>query len=128
MKKITLNPDHIRQGDVLFRRMNALPKWARAEAKRDEYGRLVAEYGEASGHAHAVHAENVTGFRAETAEMAAMAGLDAFLVGGSSSVEMRHEYANGSQAEHAPVMLAPGAQVRAVQVDEEESVTRREAD
>ncbi|MGE0533189.1 MAG: hypothetical protein AB7P35_17910 [Hyphomonadaceae bacterium] len=126
-KPITLNPDHVRQGDVLFRRVARLPTWAHKEAARDAHGRLVAEYGEASGHAHAIHEPHVTAFRAETAEMAAAAGLDAILVGGSGAT-MRHEYADGAHAEHAAVALAPGAHVRAVQVDEEAEVLRREAD
>lgn len=127
MKEIKLNPNHVRQGDVLFRKRDALPEWARKEAKRDTHGRLVAEYGEASGHAHAIHDKNVQGFRAETAEMAALAGLDCVIVGGAGA-EMRHEYADGKHAEHETVMLAPGVQVRAVQVDEEADVLRREAD
>lgn len=98
-----------------------------SETARDAHGRLVAEYGEASGHAHAIRDDHVIGFRAKTAEMAALAGLDAVLVGGAGAV-MRHEYPDGSHAEHDAVILAPGAYLRAIQVDEEDEVTRREAD
>ena len=45
----------IRQGDVLLRRVSALPDSKRLrEVNRDEHSRLVLEYGEVTGHAHAV--------------------------------------------------------------------------
>ena len=126
MTKLNLN--QIRQGDVLFVRVGKRPPWAGDEAKRDQYGRLVAEYGEASGHAHAFRDPNVCGFRATSPEMAAFAGLDYIEVGGSTAIDLRHEYADGRHAEHATVAFSPGGWVRAVQVDEEAEVTRREAD
>lgn len=121
-----LNENIMRQGDVTLVRVDKVPRWAK-EAKRDEHGRVVAEYGESSGHAHALRERGVQGFRAETAEMAALAGLDVVLVGGSGAV-MRHEFADGRHAEHEPVALAEGVWERAVQVEHDPEEERRIAD
>lgn len=121
-----LNENIVRQGDVTLVRVGDadLPKYAR-EAKRD--GKVVVEYGESSGHGHRIADNGVTGFRAETAEMAALAGLDGVLVGGAGAT-MRHEYANGQHAEHEPVTLREGAWERAVQVEYDPEEERRIAD
>lgn len=120
-----LNPNQVRQGDVMLVRVGEKPpKWAR-EVKRD--GKLIVEHGEMTGHGHRIADADVTGFRAETAEMAAHAGLDAVLVGGAGAT-MRHEYADGRPAEHAPAALAPGCWERAIQVDEDEEDVRRVID
>lgn len=42
-----------RQGDVLIRRVEALPKAAQTPIARDN-GRIVLAYGEVTGHAHAI--------------------------------------------------------------------------
>lgn len=127
MEEIKLNNDLVRQGDVLFQRVEKLPVWAK-EAKRDEHGRVVAEYGESSGHAHALRDKEVSGFRAETAEMAAAAGLGVVLVSGSSGATMRHELVTGAPAEHDPVVLRQGVWERAVQVEYDPEEERRIAD
>lgn len=123
-----LNKDQIRQGDVLLVRVGEaeVPRWA-IEAGRDEHGRVVAEYGEATGHAHAIRDKDCAGFRAETAEAAALAGLDVVLVGGAGAV-MRHECPDGRHAEHAPVTLRAGVWERAVQVEYDPGEERRIAD
>lgn len=125
-KQMKLNSDQVRQGDVLLVRADKMPSWAK-EAQRDDHGRVVVEYGESSGHGHAFRGAGVTGFRAETSEMAAMAGLDAVLVGGSTEL-LRHEFVDGRHAEHEPVALAPGAWVRAIQVEYDPDQEQRVAD
>lgn len=130
MKKETemkLNPDLVRQGDVtLLRTGDVAPAWAKP-APRDAANKVVVEYGESSGHGHRISDRGVTGFRAETSEMAAMAGLDVVLVSGSSAA-MKHEYADGRHAEHEPVTLREGVWVRAVQVEYDPDEERRVAD
>jgi len=51
-----MNDDHrlFRQGDVLLRRVEAIPTEAR-EVERDA-GRIILAYGEVTGHAHAISA------------------------------------------------------------------------
>lgn len=44
----------IRQGDVLLVKVAEAPNVTLVERKRDASGRLVVEYGETTGHAHAV--------------------------------------------------------------------------
>lgn len=126
MTEIKLNPDIVRQGDVTLVRVaiTAVPKWARP-AKTD--GKVVVEYGESSGHGHRISEPHVTGFRAETAEMAQMAGLDVVLVGGASAI-MLHEYADGRPAEHEPITLRKGVWERAVQVEYDPEEERRITD
>lgn len=120
-----LNENIVRQGDVTLVRVAdaKMPTYAR-EAKRD--GKVVVEYGESSGHGHRITDKGVTGFRAETAEMAAMAGLDGVLVSGSAV--MRHEFADGRPAEHEPITLREGVWERAVQVEYDPEEERRIAD
>lgn len=127
MTDIKLNSDLVRQGDVLLRRVDKLPSWAK-EAARDAHDRVVAEYGESSGHAHALRDKGVTGFRAETAEMAELAGLDVVLVSGSAGATMKHELVTGAPAEHEPVALREGVWERAVQVEYDPEEERRLAD
>lgn len=108
-----------RQGDVLLIAVDKLPAKAK-ELPRDEHNRIVLAYGEATGHAHAIREKNVTAFRAETAEDAALAGLpkvDYILVGGSSPAVVQHEYTDGRQAEHDPITLDPGVYQIAAQVE-----------
>lgn len=108
-----------RQGDVLVRRVDSLPKKAqKVERKAGE--RLVLAYGERTGHAHALRSDNVTAFRVETAEDRALAGLplvDFIQVGGSDTVALRHEYEDGRRAEHVEVPLPPGTYQIAAQVE-----------
>lgn len=121
-----LNENIVRQGDVTLVRIGKtkVPAYAR-EVGRD--GKIVLEYGESSGHGHRIADEGVQGFRAETAEQAAMAGLDVVLVSGSGAV-MRHEYVDGKHAEHEPVALREGVWERAVQVEYDPEEERRIAD
>ena len=123
-----LNPDIVRQGDVTLVRINddgTPPSWAKRAERND--GKVVVEFGESSGHGHRIAEKHVTGFRAETAEMALMAGLDAVLVSGGAAI-MRHEYADGRHAEHEPITLREGVWERAVQVEYDPEEERRVAD
>lgn len=126
--EIKLNENIVRQGDVTLVRVGKtkVPGYAK-ETKRDAEGKVVMEYGESSGHGHRISDPSVTGFRAETAEMAALAGLDVVLVGGAGAT-MKHEYANGQHAEHEPVALREGVWERAVQVEYDPEEERRIAD
>ena len=126
--EMKLNPDIVRQGDVTLVRIGKtkVPAYAH-EAKRDPDGKVVMEYGESSGHGHRIADKDVTGFRAETAEMAVVAGLDVVLVGGAGAT-MKHEYADGRHAEHEPIALREGVWERAVQVEYDPEEERRVAD
>lgn len=128
MQNFKLNPDQIRQGDVLLVRVEKRPTWA-IEAKRDEHGRVVIAHGESSGHAHAFHGPATVGFRAQSREMAAFAGLDYIEIGGAAPDELKHEYADGRWThEHKPVIYAPGKWMRGVQVDEDDEGVREVQD
>lgn len=124
--ELKLNPNIVRQGDVTLMRVGKtkLPAYAK-EAKQG--AKVVVEYGESSGHGHRIADKGVTGFRAETAEMAAIAGLDVVLVGGAGAT-MRHEYEDGRHAEHEPIALREGVWERAVQVEYDPEEERRIAD
>lgn len=125
-KNLSLNPDIVRQGDVTLVRVSdeSVPRWAE---KLERDGKLVVEHGESSGHGHRIAEKHTAGFRAETAEQAAMAGLDVVLVGGARAI-MRHEYADGRHAEHESVTLRSGVWERAVQVEYDPEEERRVAD
>lgn len=111
----------IRQGDVLLVPVEAIP----ASTKQHQTGTVVLAEGEQSGHLHRLTDPNVTSFRAETAEEAALIGLkpelraltDFIMVGGEGA-ELRHEYADGKKADHNPDHIPPGA-YRVVQQREE---------
>lgn len=126
MTDVKLNPDLVRQGDVTLMRVDALPKRMR-KAKRGDDGKIIVEHGEMTGHGHRIAEKHVTGFRAETAEMAGRAGLDFLIVGGSGAT-LKHEYADGRHAEHEPIALREGHWKRAVQVDEDDEGAREVVD
>jgi len=100
-----------RQGDVL---LLATDKPLPADAQplqRDKYDRVVIAYGERTGHAHTFRSPNVTAYRAETPEMAALAGLptmDFLLVGGGATEALRHEHDSGAKAEHDHIDIPAG--------------------
>lgn len=113
-----------RQGDVLIVERKSLPK--DVVEVEPEGGRIVLAYGERTGHAHAIRDLGVVkayrspGLRAETAEMATIAGLpqlDFLLVGGQGEALLRHEYESGQEAEHAPIALKPGVYEVSCQVE-----------
>lgn len=78
----------IRQGDVLLRRVQALPEGA---LRVNRGGSIVLARGEATGHAHVVENGSVAHYL--------LGGLDYLAVDREATVT--HE-------EHAPVSLAPG--------------------
>jgi len=80
----------IRQGDVLLVKVDEVPEEATA-VKRDRQGRLVVAGGEATGHAHAIHAKS-----ADLYAMGAFMYLEA-----PKKVVLRHE-------EHDNIELDPG--------------------
>lgn len=85
-----------RQGDVLLELVAAIPQGAKDVTAHD---RIVLAYGEATGHAHAVHeplTEKTPKGRAKLWD----AGAERFLQV-LEKTALRHE-------EHAPVPLAPG--------------------
>ena len=128
MEEVKLNPDIVRQGDVTLVRIGKtkIPAYAR-EANRDSDDKVVMEYGESSGHGHRIADKDVTGFRAETAEMAGRAGLDFVQVGGGGAT-LKHEYTDGRHAEHEPITLREGVWERAVQIEYDPEEERRIAD
>lgn len=97
-----------RQGDVLVVPVETIPPGAQP-ADRDEHGRVVLALGEASGHAHAIRAEDVAAFRIETAEQDVNRALVDFILVGGAGAQLAHEYESGKKAEHDTLHLAPGA-------------------
>ncbi len=84
-----------RQGDVLVIPTTGKPPdlAGRPPHERDD-GRVVLQYGEVTGHAHAIADEQ--------AALWQLPDGDAFLeVGGTTGVELRHE-------EHATILISPG--------------------
>jgi hypothetical protein len=82
-----------RQGDVLIRRVRALPKDRGAEIARDDRGRLILAAGEATGHHHAIDALAARLFRGEKPGVCYL---------------LLEEPATLGHEEHAPIALAPG--------------------
>ncbi len=84
-----------RQGDVLIRKVDAIPEAAK-QLERDELGRVVLAYGEVTGHAHAFHSPKVVMFRDDGSggrRFIDVQGLDAQM--------LQHE-------EHTAVTVPPG--------------------
>lgn len=81
--------EQYRQGDVFIVRVDKLPKTAKAQEKTEN--RVVLEYGEVTGHAHAVSADEATMFLDGTRRY-----LEVCL-----ATTLRHE-------EHAPIELEQG--------------------
>ncbi len=82
-----------RQGDVLIVPVEAIPEKARPIGRED--GRAVVARGEATGHAHAIEAEEAALFR----DPALMATF--MRVRGDAAVALVHE-------DHAAIMIPPG--------------------
>lgn len=96
-----------RQGDVLIRRVSALPE---GEAKKRENG--VIAYGEVTGHSHAVDVE-----RAEVLEIE----RGVFLRVGPEGVSLVHQ-------EHAPIFLPEGNYEATIQREYTPEAIRNVAD
>ena len=85
----------IRQGDVLLRRIGALPK--NVQRHKVDSGRIVVEYGEVTGHAHVLDPLAVEGY--DILDEARMVVGQAFVV--LADTELRHD-------EHGPITLDRG--------------------
>ncbi len=82
-----------RQGDVLIRRIDAIPHGARDVTPK---GRIVLAHGEVTGHAHAIAEGEAREFT-----MADAAGAVRRFLRVASEATVRHE-------EHADIPLSPG--------------------
>ena len=89
----TETPWMVRQGDVALVAVTEIPADAVA-LRRDEGDRVVLAYGEATGHAHALHEPGVTMLR--------VAANDAVFLRVIEPSNLVHE-------EHAPIAVPPGA-------------------
>ena len=92
--------DHVRQGDVLIRKVSDIPASAR-EMKRDEHGRIVLAHGEKTGHAHAFRNKGICSFTTLDNE-----DVEFLLVGGGGTIN--HELVSGKKAEHNPIIVPDG--------------------
>ena len=107
----------IRQGDVLLIKVDKLPERVR-EAPRDTSGRLVLEYGEVTGHAHAILERNAVKYDIlDAAERI----VGQALVVEDAPVTLTHE-------EHGAHTIEPGIYQRWYQVDYDGEEERRVAD
>jgi hypothetical protein len=121
---------HYRQGDVLLRAVGELPKGC-VEVSREKvgpHGRVTLAHGERTGHAHALRALCVTGFKKASSEYEAMTGLNDFILVGGSGAAIRHEHTNGLKAEHDAINLPPGNYEVAQQVEYSPAALTRVAD
>lgn len=91
-KDMTREPFIVRQGDVLLRRVDAIPAEAKPVAR--DNGRVILAYGEVTGHAHQI-ADPDSAVLLSVAERATFLRL-------TKKAQLVHE-------EHAPIDLAPGA-------------------
>lgn len=108
----------IRQGDVLLIKVAALPKKVREKA-RDAHGRLVLEYGEVTGHAHAVLEPNAKLY--DVLDEAERIVGQALVVEEGSPAILVHE-------EHDSHVLEPGVYRRFYQVEYDGEEERRVTD
>lgn len=103
--------DHIRQGDVLLRKVKTVPDNAR-ELNRDQRGAHVVAHGERTGHMHRFTERNVNAFtKLEGHE------IEFILVNGAGGATLRHELSSGTKAEHDPINLPDGSYEAAQQVE-----------
>lgn len=96
MKRNTNNPQGqmFRQGDVLLRRVDAIPAGVRPE--KTDNGRVVLAYGEVTGHAHAIACTEAKSFSMTDAAGAVRRFLDV-----ASGATLKHE-------EHSALPLPSG--------------------
>jgi hypothetical protein len=102
----------IRQGDVLFVRVNELPDGAQTQARRNE--RIVIAEGEATGHTHVIETDGAVQYRHPALKQQ-------WIVVKSAPVTVIHE-------EHQPVTLTPGIWMVPFQVNVDRGVVRRVLD
>lgn len=114
--------EHVRQGDVLLRKVADIPQGTR-ELKRDEHGAHVVAYGEKTGHMHRLTEKGVTAFtKLEGNE------IEFLIVAGGSGASLRHELVSGTKAEHNAITLPDGAYEAAAQVEYTPSALQRVSD
>jgi hypothetical protein len=113
---------HIRQGDVLLRKVKILPAGAR-ELKRDINNAHTVAHGERTGHMHRFTEPNVTAFtKLESHE------IEFILINGGSGATLRHELEDGAKAEHNPILLPDGIYEAGQQIEYTPAELRRVAD
>lgn len=113
--------EHIRQGDVLIRKIGDIPALAK-EMERDEHGAIVVAYGERTGHMHRFTEKRLCSFTTLDTN-----DVEFLLVGGSGAT-LRHELVSGTKAEHNPVDLPAGKYEVAAQVEYTPAELQRVAD
>ncbi len=89
-----MKSDMYRQGDVLIRRVKAIPSTAKIEPFRD---RVVLAHGEVTGHAHAFYTDRVRMFR----DSGAGSGGTTFIRVEDGGADLKHE-------EHATIAVPAG--------------------
>jgi hypothetical protein len=114
--------DHVRQGDVLLRKVKSLPGDAR-ELKRDENKALTVAHGERTGHMHRFTEPNVMAFTKLDANE-----IEFILINGGSGATLKHELENGAKAEHNPILLPDGIYEAGQQIEYTPAELRRVAD
>lgn len=108
-----MNPNQIRQGDVLLIKTESIPSEATEEKNPDKH-RVVLAYGEATGHAHALH------FQGDPEAVIRSSGGARFL-NVKKEATLKHE-------EHTHTKIAPGNYILPVQVEYTPKEIRRVAD
>jgi len=99
-----------RQGDVLLKRIDAIPVDAKLTEQKE---RIVLAYGEVTGHAHAIHD---------------LDNVDVFVKGDGTMYLAVKEPADLNHEEHATVTLAPGNYERVIQREYSPEEIRNVAD
>ncbi len=100
LKKMRKTPKLYRQGDVLVERIADRDFPDEREAIAPDQGRVVLAYGEVTGHAHAIPAEDAVFVQHSRATRGRTEGNVTYLET-ARAVPIRHE-------EHAPIELPPG--------------------
>jgi hypothetical protein len=102
-----------RQGDVLLRQVNSVPKGAKPVPMPAGQKRIVLAYGEVTGHAHAIHE---------------LDKVDVFVKGDGTMYLGVKEEAALQHEEHATITLPPGNYERTIQREYSPEEIRNVAD
>jgi hypothetical protein len=117
-KRITEVPTVYRQGDVLIRRVDAIPAGTKPIAR--EGGRIVLAHGEVTGHSHAIGSREAR-FVMATEPSSGGAAPRRFLHVKAATVALRHE-------EHAEIKLPRGKYEISIQSEYHPEAIRDVAD